>query len=584
MNTLPRRSMARAPANRQLGVVAAIAWSVLSCGMTQKHPATTPPPPDQCKTGPSTIPPPSPGQCKTVAIKIFPNGSIVFSAHGDRNLFCLAEDSHDGLGWGQPGDVSVTQRSADGRDLSVEGVQGDTPVPIQPPCADPQDVVRTTIKVRPRAIHLYYDLTTNDDFIAKAMRIVVEDETSAAKDEASKAKRPFDSDRFKKQFDVEPEKSKIKAKAISEIRSAIDSYPPVTVFDGFLPAATMQSLVSLDASGNAGRVSDDFLDGTGVNAWAYNVSCETAQKLTIQRGEPIASGTAILTQVLKVALNTHDFSKSITSFETTTDTISGLVNKTLAAAPAKHYCGTSFTSSVVDGGYGYIIQAAPSDPIKPDPTKPESQKASPVQRDGSVSFKTHVRHRDWSLGVELAWSKSLNKFPSTGYAYQPIAQSGPDQLYRLQEIDHLQDAITTSALMLVYPLNIIAHWDAWPNECPFVRDHLAIGFGPTFLRGGTGEFARQWNLRGGLELSADLLLTVGLSWRAMDIPDVPGVDVNSIVSVQRPAMTPTFATAQQIDRTLSIGLTIDLDFLSGPAAGAVAAVNKTAGGKSGSDQ
>jgi hypothetical protein len=177
---------------------------------------------------------------------------------------------------------------------------------------------------------------------------------------------------------------------------------------------------------------------------------------------------------------------------------------------------------------------------------------------------------------------SVYGFPTSGYAYQAIAQSGPDQLYQLQPVNHLSDAFTSSALLLFYP---IAWWDNNEEYEEELKDwswmkQIVVGFGPTFLRGGSGEFAKQINVRAGYEITPDLLVWMGPSWRSLDVPYAPGALSGSIVSVPRPATTPPLGTTQAMDLLWSFGLAVDLDVLSAAAAAVTKAVTNPATGGS----
>jgi hypothetical protein len=525
------------------------------------------------KEGKVAVPPPRP-PCESVGIRLYPNGAIkYFPDLKDNGLFCLVSDPGDSVGWGLNGDVRITQYSADGRPLPVPDLPNtalpNTPYSVQPTKAEPQEFTPTTISQSfSSANPKVFKAVDGDAGLRSKVSDLLKQQDLAkdpTTDVASAAVLP-----------------KYDTRAKNDIDAALKALPPVVVFDGDLPTATAVPLVPLDAAGTDSRVPVDLVDGTTVRAWAYNVSCDGQQTIAIKRGPAIVSSATILTQLGTIFVKgapawgfkengvPEAFASSVA------DLVDDAIAKHSAGLPLRHYCQTVFKTTVVDGGFNYTVQAAAA---ATDPAK-----APPTQQNGSAAFKTYSPHRLWSLGVELAWNSSVNGFPVSGFGYQPIAQSGPDQLYQLQELKHVQDEITTSALLLIYPVNFFTH----ERVCASQVSHLlctdglvTIGFGPTFLRGGSGEFARQWNLRGGIEVVPDLVLLVGLSWRAMDVPNVPGVSLNSIVSSPKPAMTPVFSTAAQADYLFSIGMAVDLDFLSGPAAAGAATVSKAVSGNTG---
>lgn len=185
------------------------------------------------------------------------------------------------------------------------------------------------------------------------------------------------------------------------------------------------------------------------------------------------------------------------------------------------------------------------------------------------------RHRVLGLGVELAYGQSITGFPYSGYGYVPVAQGGPDVLYQLQAINDFTDSITSSALLLVYPIALAARGRACVDDAArFVcTDGLfAVGFGPTFLQGGTANFARQWNLRAGLGIVPHVLLLTGPSWRTMGVSSEPSAYLGSLVSVPRPASTPLLTTVPRADIQWSLGIAVDLAVLPDLVSAAAKAV------------
>jgi hypothetical protein len=185
-----------------------------------------------------------------------------------------------------------------------------------------------------------------------------------------------------------------------------------------------------------------------------------------------------------------------------------------------------------------------------------------------------------SVAAELAYGKSINGFSDSGYGYQPIALSGPDQLYQLQELNHFQDTITSSALLLWYPVPTFGTARACARESTqlLCTDGFVLGSGPTLLRGGTAEFAKEWNTLVGWEIVPNVLLLTGLSWRSIDVPNLPNASLGSTVSVPRPASTPSPGTEPRTDLLWSVGLAVDLNVVANAVTAVSKAVTSSASG------
>jgi hypothetical protein len=120
--------------------------------------------------------------------------------------------------------------------------------------------------------------------------------------------------------------------------------------------------------------------------------------------------------------------------------------------------------------------------------------------------------------------------------------------------------VSIDALLVLYPLA--------PLNCSSWVDAVAVGAGPTLYRGGTAEFAKQWNIRLLYELpfAPGILLSGGVSWRAIDTP--VSAEIGSIVAVARPGGAPPFETEQRTAVLGSLGVGIDLALIANLATSA----------------
>jgi hypothetical protein len=182
-----------------------------------------------------------------------------------------------------------------------------------------------------------------------------------------------------------------------------------------------------------------------------------------------------------------------------------------------------------------------------------------------------------SVAVEEAynWSGSLSV---GGYAFQPVAQTGTDQLYQLQPVTNAADNLTLSVAVVGYPLVPLLGSGAgclltskmrgekpslgsnvwWGLRHLFCASNVAVSFGPTLVRGSNAEVFQQWNLRAGYEILPYVLVMLGPSFQTENVPIAP---IGTLVSVPRPATTPTFASAPQTDVLWGVGLSVDLAVL-----------------------
>lgn len=244
----------------------------------------------------------------------------------------------------------------------------------------------------------------------------------------------------------------------------------------------------------------------------------------------------------------------------------------------------------VDGGFHYraVVRETAALAGRPATSVPSPDSSSHTSPDdgtiagaapviGSETFATYSPHRYASFALEEAWN--VGNAAHSGYGYIPVSEGGPDQLYQVEEVTHVSDRATFSGLFVVYPFPILCrHYTCEAGELSGV----GLGFGPTFLRGGTPEFLRQWNMRLMWEpfpqIIPDLLLSVGGSWRSIDV--VTATDpVGSIVSVPKPATTPSLLTTPQWERSFSVGLSVDLAILTSAVSSVSTAVSGKTGGK-----
>ena len=148
-----------------------------------------------------------------------------------------------------------------------------------------------------------------------------------------------------------------------------------------------------------------------------------------------------------------------------------------------------------------------------------------------------------------------------GYSYEPTAgSSGPDQLYQLRRRGSITDRISFSQLLAIYPLGRIENRGL---------EGIGIGLGPTLFRGGDSELFKQWNLRLMYETpwTPGLLLTLGLSWRWLKIPEQRHERVVSVPrsSAGAGATEPSFATKSEVISLFSLGFALDLALLGDAA-------------------
>ena len=355
---------------------------------------------------------------------------------------------------------------------------------------------------------------------------------------------------------------------------------PQPVFRGMVPNPNDDTaLIPLEAWSGASVVASRYTDGQTIRLFAFDLDAVTPQDVEVVQGAAIDNSSLLAPLVQAFGLLGVGI-KSASAVPVT--------NAFQLAATAKMKPSARYTSRVVSatiqGGYQYsaeVCQAAASKGADAGPTPPNGSKAcagaTQDQISASAAFKVPARHQVVSAVIELGWNFPSGGFPTSAYAYEPISVSGPDQLYQLQKVDKFTDQVTSSALLAFYPFAIwkptwCANYD--PRLfCPV--DGFGIAFGPTFLRGSTGELFKQWNLRLMVELATGVLFTFGPSWRAFD---VPSGTLDQIVSVPKPAASPTLVTHNEWQPQFSMGLSLDLSLLGN----AVSAVANAASGSSSS--
>lgn len=244
----------------------------------------------------------------------------------------------------------------------------------------------------------------------------------------------------------------------------------------------------------------------------------------------------------------------------------------------------------VDGGFHYRAVVRETSALATKPVSAAASSTSSTQSDdgtvpsgapviGSETFTTYSAHRYASFAIEEAWN--IGSFSRSGYGYVPVSQSGPDQFYQVEALNHTADSATFSGLFVVYPFPVLCgrHYVCAAGEL----SGLGLGFGPTFFRGGTAEFGRQWNVRLIWEpfpqAIPDLLLTVGGSWRSLDVPVTDVDPVGSLVSVPKPGTAPILLTTTQWEPAFSVGVSVDLAILTSAVSSVSSAVSGKTSGK-----
>jgi hypothetical protein len=387
-----------------------------------------------------------------------------------------------------------------------------------------------------------------------------------------------------------------------------NNYPNAVVYRGALPiAGGANERIILGAWDGASVSPLDLQDGTALDVFAFDIERAHPQDVEVTQGAPVSPDTLGST-LLKVfgalgppigALGGGDpVDLALTTFFNAKCAPggAGTCQATLHEVTAT-YTSVRVSSTVV-GGFNYSVQVCRDPAAKSESASTVQQStgtgaqqqppagtskaclgATPDQITASVSFKTHSRHRVWSVGIEAGWDMGENsKYAMSGYAFQPLAQGGPDQLYQLQGESKPVDRVVFSALFLVYPFG---------GECTgggitFCTNHLGFGFGPTFWRGAGAEPFRQWNLRVLYEITSGVLVSTGPSWRSYD---APSDQIGTVVSVSRPGQTPPLQTYPQWAAMWTAGLTVDLSLL-GDAVSAVSnaassSTSSATGGKTG---
>jgi hypothetical protein len=520
--------------------------------------------------GAAPPPPPADTSVNACAIRIHPNGSIEYKRETPySNTFCLADDPN-GTKWSTaPSTLRVSYRSSTADAVRWGNVVPNTAYSFPEEAAGKPDALTIIIEGKPMA-------AAPPDALDNLERLVESDKVLLAQVEAILTRERSDSDPL----------TLMQAPIHDLKRKAVDEWWPI--FNGPLPytGGGRSPVLLLDSTGNATRVDDDYKDGTRVRGWPYNFACASPQTTDFVKGSsvvtsnPLVPFLASLIEATAPKIPDSAFIRYVPPgiFGPGTKPASPMAENEIArvvtAAWRLHTpevqprrCTTALTATVLDGGFNYSLQAVT--PASGDGTSKQPSKVT-----GAVAFKTHALHRIVSVAVELAYGRSVNGFPDSGYGYQPVAASGPDQLYQLQGLNHFQDRITSSALLVWYPIPTFTSDVTCGPHHMFCDDGLVLGFGTTFLRGGTAEFARQWDLRLGWEIVPSVLVLTGPSWRSIDVPSLPAASLNSMVSVPRPGGTPGLATQPGTDLLWSIGLAVDL----GVVASGVSAVSKAVSG------
>ena len=345
----------------------------------------------------------------------------------------------------------------------------------------------------------------------------------------------------------------------------------VILYDGILVSAssdTSRPMVQLSALDPVASDVRTFHDGANLGAIAYNLNAGAPQDVEILQGSALAPSatvgviSAALALIVPAAIPKSAFGFKLAANESATlQCLRSALHD--AKSPVSFVAYTSRqVSKTVTGGYSYTAEvcSAKSTGAAGDPPASKAcVSASTDQITSQLSFAVQARHSIVSAGIEVAENWSPRTHALSGFAYQPISQSGPDELYQLQGQTKIADMTTISALLLLYPLPCVGNGDA-----------LAFGVGPTFWRGANAEAFKQWDFRILFGLSwlhaPGVLASVGVSYHAYDAPS-PGV--GSVVSVARPAQPPPFATTSADEVLVSAGVALDLS-LVGSAVTAIA--------------
>jgi hypothetical protein len=360
----------------------------------------------------------------------------------------------------------------------------------------------------------------------------------------------------------------------------------VTVYRGVLPTTYVPAgtrRIVLGAWDGATATNLDLLDGETVDVFAFGVDSSQPQDVEVIQGVAVTPGP-LAGQVIKAigllapgagigalgGINAYDNAMN-TYYQNNCGAGSDCARQ--LAAPNAVYTSVHRSSTVI-GGYTYSAQVCRDATTKQTPGSAAQQPpagvskactgATPDQITASAAFKTHTRHRVWSVGVEVGWDTlESGDFSLSGYGYQPVGQSGPDQLYQLQGQSKAVDRVVFSALLLLYPLK----WGCGQFIVPWCANHVAVGFGPSLWRGAAAEPFHQWNFRALYEITSGVLVSFGPSLLSYN---APVEQVGTLVSVPRPAQTPSVQSTNNWTTVWTVGLTVDLSLL-GDAVSAVAA-------------
>lgn len=332
----------------------------------------------------------------------------------------------------------------------------------------------------------------------------------------------------------------------------------------------VEPVVSLDSA---------FRQGDRLTVLVYNARVDSKAKLQITKGDAVASTSSLAALVNGLKLFTSLIPR-MNAFDAEAQAQCQRPSENTFAPSSPGGFTTLSTVVSLEGGYHYQGTLIPQDGGDHHAAPPADGKSTCCccagdkdKSDGgaakaptsTLSFTTRAKHRTVSLAAEAAFDFDGGRPALAGYSFAPLAQTGPDQLYRLRaNSTGIVDRLMTSLLVVFYPL-AIANRSEW-------ADGFGLGFGPTILHGSSAEFAKQWNIRAMYEFpfAPGFLISTGVSVRGIDEPVEPAS--GSVVAVARPGGPPSFTSKSTDTPFFSVGLAVDLALITNAASDAASAV------------